>query len=268
MLPLEVLTALFVRDASLALRYRFHLAVRYGVSLLGVFFLYYLGRFVSTRPLSGSTDYFSYVLVGFVLSQYFSQVLVSLSRSVRDDQLIGTAEPLFGSPVSPFWLALGASLFPLVEGFLVACAQLTLGGLILGADLGGANWWGFAAVAGASLVALQALAFLSAAFVVVFKKGDPVTPLMAASSFLFTGVFFPIEQLPWVFRWLSYCIPITYALRGSRSYVLGGVHLTHAAALNDIKILLAIAAVTVPLTIWLFGRAVRHARRTGTLCHY
>jgi ABC-2 type transport system permease protein len=260
--------AIFVRDLLLAFSYRFHLFVRYSVSLLGVFFLYYLSRFVQSGPLTGTADYFSYTLVGFVLSQYFSLVLVSLSRSMRDDQLMGTVEPLMGGPTPPAGIALGASVFPLAEGALLAATQLAAGVVVLGADFTVANWWGVALAVLLSLICLESLAFLSAAFVMLFKKGDPITPLIAASSFVFTGVFFPFEQLPWVFRWLSYCIPMTYALRAVRTYVFTGVPLGDAVALHDVRMLLLFGAVMAPLSIWFFKHAEALARRKGTLCHY
>jgi ABC-2 type transport system permease protein len=259
--------AILMRDLLLAFSYRFHLVVRYSVSLLGVFFLYYLGRFVQPALFSGTADYFSYTLVGFVLSQYFSLVLVSLSRSMRDDQLMGTVEPLMGGPTPPADIALGASVFPLAEGALVAAMQLAVG-VLLGADFRAANWWGVSAAGILSLICLESLAFLSAAFVMLFKKGDPITPLIAASSFVFTGVFFPFEQLPWVFRWLSYCIPMTYALRAVRTYVFTGVPLVDTTALHDIRMLLLFGVVIAPLSLWFFQHAETLARRKGTLCHY
>jgi ABC-2 type transport system permease protein len=216
----------------------------------------------------GNADYFSYTVVGFVVSQYFSLVLVSLSRSMRDDQLMGTVEPLMGSSTPPATIALGASLFPLAEGALLAGLQLALGAILLGANLISANWWGVAVAVIVSLICLESLAFLSAAFVILFKKGDPVTPLIAASSFVFTGVFFPFEQLPWVFRWLSYCIPMTYAVRAVRTFIFTGVSLGDPTALHDIRMLMIFAAVMVPLTSWFFKRAESLARRKGTLCHY
>ncbi len=246
----------------------FDYLVRYGAGLMGVFFLFYLGSYIETKPLSGKTDYFSYTLVGFTLSHYLSMILVALSRTLRDDQLIGTVEPVMSSPVSPVWIATGASLFPLIESTTIACLQLGLGYFFLGADFQNANWTGFIVIAFVSIFCMQALAFLSATFVIIFKKGDPITPFLAASAFVFTGAFFPFERLPWVFRWLSYCIPTTYFLKGARMYIFQGLELFNPTAWINIKILIIFAAAAVPAAAGAFAGAVRYARKQGTLCHY
>ena len=72
----NTIAAIFQRDARLAFSYSFALVIRYTMSILGVFFFFYLGSFVGTRPLAGTTDYFSYTLVGFAFSQYYGLVLV------------------------------------------------------------------------------------------------------------------------------------------------------------------------------------------------
>lgn len=260
--------AIVQRDFRLAFSYSFALAIRYTTSVLGVFFFYYLGSYVGTRPLEGTTDYFSYTLVGFAFSQYYGLVLVALAKSLREDQLIGTIEPLMGTPVKPGTIVFGASLFPLLDGLILTVVQLSAGALFLGADFHRANWVGVAVLGIVGMAALQGLGIISATFVILFKKGDPLTPLLAASSFIFTGVFFPFEQLPWFLRWLSYCIPTTYFIKGARQYIFQGVSLFHPDAFLNVKVLLMFAVIVVPGAIAFFTWAVRYARRRGTLCHY
>jgi lipooligosaccharide transport system permease protein len=77
-------------------------------------------------------------------------------------------------------------------------------------------------------------------FNAIFRFG--LTPL-----FLFSGVFFPIEQLPEAIRWIAYLTPLWHGVDLTRSLTLGEVD----AALAVVNILVLLGYITV-------GAAVAH----------
>lgn len=68
--------------------------------------------------------------------------------------------------------------------------------------------------------------------------------------------------LSWL-RPLSYASPATYTLRASRAALLHGASI--GDVLPEILILLGMGAVLIPLGLWIFGLAEKHAKRTGKL---
>jgi lipooligosaccharide transport system permease protein len=89
------------------------------------------------------------------------------------------------------------------------------------------TWWGALPALVVALLAGMAIAVplfgLSArvrdesAFALVFRLG--LIPM-----FLFSGAFFPIDQLPTLLTWFAYLTPIWHAVELCRQFTLGHVH--------------------------------------------
>ena len=110
------------------------------------------------------------------------------------------------------------------------------------------------------------LGILAAAFILVFKQGDPVTSILGSLSGLLGGVFFPVAILPdWV-QIISRFLPLTYSLEGLRQAVLNGKGISQLS--HQILILAAFAVVLLPLSLAVFAWAVRQAKRLGTLSQF
>jgi ABC-2 type transport system permease protein len=110
------------------------------------------------------------------------------------------------------------------------------------------------------------LGILSAAFILRFKQGNPVTWAIATASELLGGVYFPTEILPDWLQSISHWIPMARALEALRKSLLAhggfpeiGPHLLY---------LLIFTAVIWPLGIAAFGWSLRRSQHDGTLGHY
>ena len=104
----------------------------------------------------------------------------------------------------------------------------------------------------------------SASFVMVFKKGDPISIVVLGSSTLFAGLFFP-PQLLGRLEVVAHALPLTYAMEGVRRAATGdGL----SVLWPELALLGLFTAVLVPLAAWAFGAALDRARRDGTLSHY
>ena len=117
-----------------------------------------------------------------------------------------------------------------------------------------------------SLVTLVTYGIISAAFVIVYKRSDPMNWFINSIAYVFSGVFFPIELFPAWLRIVSYALPFTYALRALRGALMRGAPLAELAP--DIAVLSAFAAVLTPLSIWALRFAIRRMKATGELVHY
>jgi ABC-2 type transport system permease protein len=113
---------------------------------------------------------------------------------------------------------------------------------------------------------LACLGILSASFAMVFKRGDPFGILLGTGSALFSGVFFPTQLLGSGFSAVSRILPSTYGLDGIRRVLIEGQGLSQTR--EPLLTLFIFLAVLLPFSLWVFGRAVRRAKREGSLIQY
>lgn len=117
-----------------------------------------------------------------------------------------------------------------------------------------------------SIASFSGIGILSAAIVLVIKKGDPVAWLFGGVSSLLAGVFYPISVLPAWLEPVSRFIPLTYALDAMRLAVLKGSSL--AELRFDVLVLLGFTASLTPIALLVFGKALKRAKVEGSLTQY
>ena len=79
------------------------------------------------------------------------------------------------------------------------------------------------------------------------------------------GVFLPLSRWAYALQLAGWLLPITHALNGFRAAV-DGVPVSGVA--GDALWLLVASLVLMPVSLWVFGKAVGRARVDGTLSMY
>jgi ABC-2 type transport system permease protein len=146
-----------------------------------------------------------------------------------------------------------------------ALVTLGAGALIFGLKFAG-NPLAALLVVALTTLSFAAVGILSAAFTVVFKRGDPFRVLVGGASFLIGGVIYPVEILPDWIGAVAELLPITHGARALRGLLLDGRDLSGFG--SELAVLAAFALVGIPLAIFAFARAVRWAKREGSLLQY
>ncbi len=117
-----------------------------------------------------------------------------------------------------------------------------------------------------SIVIFSSLGILAASFVMVLKRGDPITWLFNVSFTLLGGVYYPVTILPEWMQTLSAFLPVTYGLRAMRLALLQGA--TWATLFPDLLSLFLFGLLLFPLSLSAFRFAVHRARQDGSLTHF
>jgi len=143
---------------------------------------------------------------------------------------------------------------------------LIFGAFVFGVNLSNTNLAGAFIVLLLTIISFGSLGIISASFIMVLKKGDPVSWIFTGISGLLGGLYYPISVLPDWLRTISYFLPVTHALEGMRMAVLKG----HSSLqlLPYILALLVFSIIMLPLSILIFTFAVRKAKKDGTLTQY
>jgi ABC-2 type transport system permease protein len=262
------LLAYFRRDLQIALSYRAAFAFQVADVVLTAGAFYFLARLVGPDPAALAPyggNYFAFVLIGMALTTYFTFSLGAFTQQIREGQLSGTLEATLLSPTGLPTALLAMYLYPFLWNLLELFLYFLVGAL-LGLSWEGMNLAGILLVLFVSLPAFGGIGILSAAFILLLKRGDPITWILASLSWLLSGTLYPVAVLPEWLRLLAQFLPLTHSLEGARKALLqgAGVH----DLLQEISALLLFSAILLPLSLLAFRWAVDRARVLGTLGHY
>lgn len=269
-LTLRKLALLFWRDLAVARSYRAAFLIEIFQALFGAAGFYFLSEFVQSpslqRALPPGTTYFSFALVGIAFFDYLSIGLITFDQSLQEARQNGTLESLLVTQTSLTVILAGSGLYPFVLMSLRTGIYIAWGAVLFGFPLRGANWPGAVLVLAASVLAFSGLGILSASYLLVFKRGNPVNWAVLGLSTVVGGMMYPISVLPVWLQYVARLTPVTYSLEGMRAAILG--HASLRELLPSIGALLLFAAVLLPVSFAVFSWALRRTKITGTLTHF
>lgn len=264
------LVAFLRKDLRVTLSYRFHLLLSLAGIFLSMVMLYFIGRTFSgamspyLERYGG--DYFPYVLIGMAVSNFVTVGLSALSQQVRSAQVEGTFEALLATPTSIYTVLIGNSLWSFITALGTAVLLIAAGFAVIRLPVSVLHAAAALLILLLTFAAFLMIGMLSAGFVIIFKRGDPIGYLLGWSSFLVGGVLFPVEVLPPWLRVVSRFVPITYAARAVRELLL--VRASLASVLPLVGSLCLFTVVLGPASVLFFRFAVRRARKDGNLIQY
>ncbi len=264
------LAAFLRRDFLEEISYPFGFLWRVGTILFRLATFYFVARLLEGAALPQLAPYgghyFPFVLLGLALAGFQGVALSAVSGSISYGMYSGTLEAMLVTPTSLPAIVFCSMFYRFCSALVEILIYLAFGFCFFGVVLDQANLPATAVLLILTLLAHLPIGILAAAFILIFKQGDPITGILGSVSALLGGVYFPLELLPdWV-RLLSRFIPFTYALEGLRQSVLNGRDLSQLS--HQVFILAAFAAVLLPLSLAVFAWAVRQAKRLGTLSQY
>jgi ABC-2 type transport system permease protein len=216
------------------------------------------------KPYGG--NYFSFVLIGIAFFSYLGVSIQGLSKSIREGQMLGTLEALLVTQTGIPTIILSSSLYSFLWASFKVAVYLLLGAFVFGIPMGNANLTGALILLVLTITSFSSLGIISASFIMVLKKGDPISKIFTGISGLLGGLYYPISVLPDWLKNFSYLLPITYSLEGMRLALLRGYSLREL--MPNIIALAIFSIIMLPLSILIFGYAVKKAKRDGTLTQY
>jgi ABC-2 type transport system permease protein len=271
LLFLRRIWAFVARDWRLELSYRMQFFLRVLSILIVVTTLFFISKiftgFADPR-FSQWRDPLAAWLTGLAVLNYFMTGFSSLANAIRQEQVQGTLESVLMAPIGVPTVIVASSAWDFVQATFFSSLYLVFGWLFFNVHYQGNFLLALAFLLLTTLV-LSCLGILSASFAMVFKRGDPFGIFLGAGSALFSGVFFPtqlIGEYAGRVAGISRILPPTYGLDGIRRVLIEGQGFTQVR--EPLITLLLFLAVLLPLSLWVFGRAIRRAKREGSLIQY
>jgi ABC-2 type transport system permease protein len=215
---------------------------------------------------AGTSEVAGFLFLGWAAYMWISMVLWGPGTALRTEQVRGSLEALFLTPVSRLVILFGPVASQVVWAvwmFSIVAATMTL---VFGVELAVASALRALAVI---LIAVPALYGLGALFAAVVLRFGEVSALVQGVRGLFTvfcGMSFPIVVLPEWGRAVALALPPTYLIADLREVLLSGAGLVEL--IPDLAVLLALGLALCALAVVAFRRTERHARRGGSLAQY
>jgi ABC-2 type transport system permease protein len=260
-------SAHLIREARLLASYRAAVALDVVASLLVVVAHLFLARLVDSGDASALAayrdrgGYFAFSVTGVVLAAFMADLSRAFTEPVRLGQTTGTLEANLLAPGGAWELPTWSALFALLRQSLKLALMLAAGA-VLGMPLAG-HLVLVPLVLVACALAVAPFGLLGAAWVVTFKRGDPIAWGVGVVSLLAGDVYYPAEVLPDWLRVVGSLLPLKHAVEALRVTALPGS--TPAELVAPLGKLAIYPALLGPVSAFTLSVAVARAKRHGTL---
>lgn len=269
-MSIHKIAAFIKRDFAMETSYRLAFILHIGKIFIYVLTFYFIsslfGKGASAYLAEYGGEYFPFVLIGIVFSEYLFVSLHSISQTIRGEQVMGTLESILATPTKVSTIIIGSCTWDFFFTSLNIFINLLLGVIFFKVNLGAMNLVSTFIILVLTIVSFSSIGIMSAAFILVFKKGDPIIWFISVFFSFLGGIYYPVKILPKFLQECAYFLPITHSLNGLRLSLLKGYGFM--ALLPDIKVLFIYSCVFFPISVMFFKLALKKAKKDGSLVHY
>ncbi|HTY75776.1 MAG TPA: ABC transporter permease [Candidatus Nanoarchaeia archaeon] len=200
---------------------------------------------------SGSTNYFDFVAPGIMALTVMMSVMTGLPVAISQEKEIGTMDGMMVAPINRLSIILGKSLGQTARGLLQGVIILGLAVGIFGVTIHGSILLVFA------LLLLGVFSFVGLGIVITSFTKDQETAQMLMMTLMFpmmflSGVFFPIQTMPWYMQDISKFLPLTYASQALRKVMVLGAGIP--AISTELTVLIVFGAIMTAIAVPVFRR--------------
>jgi len=201
----------------------------------------------------GNPNYFQFVAPGIIAMVVMMSLMTALPRAISHEKEVGTLDGMMAAPVNRLSILLGKTIAQMVRGMLQGVIILVLAVTLFGVTIYGSVPLIFA------LLLLGVFSFVGLGIVITSFAKNEETAAMMMMTIMFpmmflSGVFFPIQQMPWFMQDISKVLPLTYATRALRKVMTLGAGIPAIA--TELAVLIGFGAVMILIAVPVFRRAM------------
>jgi ABC-2 type transport system permease protein len=200
---------------------------------------------------SGNPSYFDFIAPGIMAMTVMMSVMTGLPVAISQEKEIGTMDGMMVAPINRLSIILGKTLGQTARGLIQGVIILVLAVGIFGVTIHGSILLVFA------LLLLGVFAFVGLGIVITSFTKDQETAQMLMMTLMFpmmflSGVFFPIQQMPWYMQDISKFLPLTYASQALRKVMVLGAGIP--AISTELIVLIVFGAIMTAIAVPVFRR--------------
>ncbi len=204
-----------------------------------------------TVPYPAQSNYFNFIAPGIMAMTVMMSVMTGLPVAISQEKEIGTMDGMMVAPINRLSILLGKTLAQTARGLIQGVIILLLAVGIFGVTIQGNILLVFA------LLLLGVFSFVGLGIVITSFTKDQETAQMLMMTLMFpmmflSGVFFPIQQMPWYMQDISKALPLTYASDALRKVMVLGADVPQIT--TELIVLIAFGIVMIAIALPVFRR--------------
>jgi len=210
-------------------------------------------KVVTEGIVPGSSNYFNFVAPGIMAMTVMMSVMTGLPGAISQEKEVGTMDGMMVAPINRLSIILGKTLAQTARGLLQGVIILALAVWLFGVTIQGNILLVF------GLLLLGVFSFVGLGIVLTSFAKDQQTATMLMTTLLFpmmflSGVFFPIQQMPWYMQDISKVLPLTYAVNALRKVMVLGAGIPSIT--TEITVMVVFGIIMTAIAVPVFRRAM------------
>jgi ABC-2 type transport system permease protein len=202
---------------------------------------------------SGHSSYFDFIAPGIMAMTVMMSVMTGLPAAISQEKEVGTLDGMMVAPINRLSIIIGKTLAQTARGLLQGVLILVLASLLFGVSIQGSILLVF------GLLLLGVFSFVGLGVVLTSFAKDQETAMMVMMTLMFpmmflSGVFFPVQQMPWYMQDISKALPLTYAADALRKVMVLGAGIPEIA--TELTVLIAFGVIMIAIAVPVFKRAM------------
>lgn len=200
---------------------------------------------------NGNPSYFDFIAPGIMAMTVMMSVMTGLPVAISQEKEIGTMDGMMVAPVNRLSILLGKTIAQTARGLIQGAIILALAIGLFGVTIQG----NILLVVG--LLLLGVFSFVGLGIVITSFTKDQETAQMLMMTLMFpmmflSGVFFPIQQMPWYMQTISQFLPLTYASNALRKVMVLGAGIPQIS--TELLVLVGFGVVMIAIALPVFRR--------------
>jgi len=201
----------------------------------------------------GNPNYFQFMAAGIIAMTAMMSVMTGLPRAISHEKEAGTLDGMMSAPINRMSILLGKTIAQTTRGIIQAIIILALAIALFGVTIQGNILLVFA------LLFLGIFSFVGLGIVITSYAKNEETAGMMLMTLMFpmmflSGVFFPIQQMPWFMQAISKVFPLTYTTSALRKVMTLGAGVSSIT--TELLVLIVFGTVMLLIAVRVFKRAM------------
>jgi ABC-2 type transport system permease protein len=202
---------------------------------------------------TGHSSYFDFIAPGIMAMTVMMSVMTGLPAAISQEKEVGTLDGMMVAPINRLSIIIGKTLAQTARGLLQGVLILVLASILFGVSIQGSILLVF------GLLLLGVFSFVGLGVVLTSFAKDQETAMMVMMTLMFpmmflSGVFFPVQQMPWFMQSISKVLPLTYAADALRKVMVLGAGIPQIA--TELTVLIVFGVVMIAIAVPVFKRAM------------
>jgi ABC-2 type transport system permease protein len=201
----------------------------------------------------GEPNYFQFVAPGIIAMVVMMALMTGLPHAISYEKDIGTLDGMLAAPINRLSIILGKVLAQtvrgMIQGFIILFLAVVLFGVVIEGNI----------LLVIFLILLTVFSFVGLGILITSFTENEETATMVMMTLMFpmmflSGVFFPLQQMPWYMQDIAHFLPLTYATTALRKVMVLGADIS--AVGTDVLILVGFGIILLAIAVPMFTRAM------------